>query len=209
MKTRSSVNPRAPLSRRLVAAAFAVAFASTLAGCTTQSGGLSDDYNQGDSGGNYISGDGTVVVVPTGNRGEAVAYAGTTDGGDDLSSDDLAGQVTVLNFWYAQCGPCRVEAPDLQKLHEQFGDDVAFVGVNVRDDAAGARSFAEKFGITYPSILDVGENDVVLAFAGDVPPNAVPTTLLIDKEGRVAARFSGAIASPSSVSDVLDDLLAE
>jgi thiol-disulfide isomerase/thioredoxin len=203
------VNPRTPLVRRLVSAAIAVAVAAALAGCTPQSGSIADDYNQGDDGGNYISGDGLTVVIPADNRGDAVAYGGTTEEGDDLSSDDLAGQVTVLNFWYAQCGPCRTEAPDLQKLHEQFGDGVAFVGVNVRDDAAGARSFAEKFGITYPSILDVGSNDVVLAFAGDVPPNAVPTTLLIDKQGRIAARFSGAIASPSSVADVLDDLLAE
>jgi thiol-disulfide isomerase/thioredoxin len=191
----------------LMAAALVACLA--LAGCTAQSSSLADDYNKGDNGGNYISGDGNTVVIAAGKRTDAIDFAGASDADSTISSADLAGQVVLVNFWYAGCGPCRSEAQDLEALHEQFGDRVAFVGVNTADGAAVARSFAEKFGVTYPSILDLEDNDVVLAFAGDVPPNAVPTTLLLDKQGRVAARFSGAISSPDVVSSVLDDLLAE
>lgn len=197
-----SVNGR-PLAALVIAAAL------LMTGCTSQSDGLSADYQQGDDGGNYVSGDGTMVVIAADQRGSAVDFAGPTDAEQTLSSDDLRGSVVVLNFWYAQCGPCRVEAPDLVKLHADYADaGVQFVGVNVRDGIDEARTFADKFGIVYPSILDVDDNDVVLAFAGDVPPNAVPTTLIIDQEGRVAARISGAIQSPTAVAAVIDDLLA-
>jgi thiol-disulfide isomerase/thioredoxin len=194
---------------RAVATAALLVATLALAGCTAQAESLANDYNQGDNGGNYISGDGNTVVIGAAKRGAPVEFSGESDADAPISSTDLAGQVVLVNFWYAGCGPCRSEAKDLEALHEKYGDQVAFVGVNTSDGAAVAHSFAEKFGVTYPSILDVADNDVVLAFAGDVPPNAVPTTLLLDKEGRVAARFSGAIESPDVVSTVLDDLLAE
>ncbi len=199
---------RSVTGRRLTVLVIAAALALT--GCTPQADGLSSDYQQGDDGGNYVSGDGTMVVIAADQRGPAVDFSGDTDAEQTLSSDDLRGGVVVLNFWYAQCGPCRVEAPDLVALHDEYADaGVQFVGVNVRDGIDEARTFADKFGIVYPSILDVDDNDVVLAFAGDVPPNAVPTTLVIDQEGRVAARISGAIQSPTAVAAVIDDLLAE
>lgn len=180
-----------------------------LTGCTSQGSQLADDYKAG-AGGGYVSGDGTVRVVAEGERDAAIAFAGDTDTGESVSSDDLTGRVVVLNFWYAACPPCRTEAPDLVALAEGYADDdVDFLGVNVQDSAATARSFAARFGIPYPSILDAAENDVQLAFAGEVPPNAVPTTLVIDRQGRVAARFSGLIQSPSTLGDVIDDALAE
>lgn len=203
MKTRPSL---------LVVAVATALTLTALAGCTSQAEGLAGDYQQGDDGGNYVSGDGTMIVIPAENRGEPVPFAGDTEQGDAVSSDDFAGRVLVLNFWYATCGPCRTEAPDLVALHDQFADAdaaVDFLGVNLRDGADEALTFADKFGIPYPSILDATDNDVVLAFAGAVPPNAVPTTLVIDTQGRVAARISGAIQSPSSVATVVDDLLAE
>jgi peroxiredoxin len=196
------VNPRTATARFIALARIAVpavALALVLAGCSGQGDRLADDYR-----------DGSVVTIAPDDRAAAVSFAGTTDVGDAVSSADLAGEVVVLNFWYAACGPCREEAADLEALNQQFADQgVRFIGVNVEDTAATAQAFAAAHGVTYPSILDSADNSVLLAFAGDVPPNATPTTLVIDQQGRVAARFSGQISSPSLVADVIDGLLTE
>ncbi len=206
-----SPSRRAPLRHGAARVAALVLVAGlALAGCTSPSSDLVDDYNAGDAGGDYISGDGAVTTIAPENRGAPVDFGGDTDTGDVISSDDLRGRVVVVNFWYAACPPCRVEAPDLERLHQTFLDDeVSFVGVNVSDQADTARTFAEQHGVTYPSILDVADNSVLLAFAGQVSANAVPTTLVIDREGRVAARFSGIISSPSLVEQIVDETLAE
>lgn len=194
--------------RRARAAGLALIAALALAGCTPQAGGLLDDYNRGDAGGDYISGDGTTTAILPANRGEPISFAGPTDTGADFSSDP--GGVTVVNFWYADCPPCRIEAPDLEALHQEYlGPEVTFVGVNVRDDAARAQSFAAEFDVSYPSIIDAASNDVQLAFAGTVAPNAVPTTLVLDRQGRVAARISGIVSDPGLLARFIDDALAE
>ena len=183
------------------------ALALALAGCSAP--GVSADYD-GSAGGEYISGDGTTHYWPEDQRGAPIEFAGPTDGGETLSSDDLAGEVALVNFWYASCGPCRTEAADLNDLYAEYADqDVAFVGVNIRDDAANAQSFAKDFEVLYPSILDVADNAVTLAFSTPAPPTTTPTTFLLDKQGRVAARFTSAIQSPSVVAAMIDDLLAE
>jgi peroxiredoxin len=111
-----------------------------------------------------------------------------------LDSTALAGQVVVMNWWYVACAPCRAEAPDLAKLSEEFEDQgVQFVGVNVRDTAETALAFDRRFNITFPSVMDAQSGAVSLAFNGVVSPQAVPTTLVIDKEGRVSARILGRI----------------
>ncbi|NBR62312.1 MAG: TlpA family protein disulfide reductase, partial [Actinobacteria bacterium] len=99
--------------------------------------------------------------------------------------------VTVLNFWYASCTPCRVETPDLVSLSDEFKNKAQFVGVNVRDSADTANAFRKTFKVNFPTIIDVNSGSVVLAFTGVVSPSAVPTTLVIDRQGRVAARILG------------------
>lgn len=183
----------------------ALALAAALAGCSAP--GVSAEYEPG--GGEYVSGDGTTHFWPTDERGEPIAFAGETESGDTLSSDELAGQVVLVNFWYASCGPCRTEVLDLNDLYDEYGDQVAFVGVDIRDSAAQAQSFMDEFEVQYPSILDVNDNAVTLAFATPAPPTTTPTTYLLDAQGRVAARFTSAIQSPSVVAAMLDDLLAE
>jgi thiol-disulfide isomerase/thioredoxin len=187
------------------AIAVAAAVALLLAGCSANDP-LAEQYQEG-SGQGYISGDGT-VELPAGQRGDPVAFEGTTVEGDALSSADLAGEVVVVNFWYAGCPPCRVEAPFLASLSEEYAD-VAFVGVNTRDYADQARIFEQDNGIGYPSILDVDTAGVQLAFAGSVAPNAVPTTLVLDREGRVAARISGVIEDDGILAAMIDRVLAE
>ncbi|MEQ1736618.1 MAG: TlpA disulfide reductase family protein [Rhodoglobus sp.] len=187
----------------LLAAALALVVA--LAGCSAP--GISAEYEPG--GGEYVSGDGTTHFWPAGERGEPIDFAGETESGETLSSADLAGQVVLINFWYASCGPCRTEVLDLNDMYDEYSGDVAFVGVDIRDSAAQAQSFMDEFGVEYPSILDVSDNAVTLAFAAPAPPTTTPTTYLLDAEGRVAARFTSAIQSPSVVAAMIDDLLAE
>jgi thiol-disulfide isomerase/thioredoxin len=195
------------VKRALLSAAAAVAALTLLAGCSTDP--LADQYSQGTTK-NYISGEGTISEIKAADRGEPVSFESVTDSGDDVSSADYAGKVLVLNFWYAGCPPCRVEAPELEQVNQAFqGQDVAFLGVNVRDQPAQSLSFAETLGVTYPSVIDADNGNLLLAFAGTVAPNAVPTTLVIDKKGRVAARFLGAIDGPSSLRTIINDTLAE
>jgi thiol-disulfide isomerase/thioredoxin len=188
-------------------AGLVVASALLLAGCSNDP--LADQYLSGD-GKNYIAGDGTVTEVDAGSRQQPVEFAGTTAEGNAVSQKDYEGQVVVLNFWYASCAPCRVEAPDLAKLSAKYdGKGASFLGVNVRDSAATANSFEREFGVSYDSILDVSTRDVLSAFAGQVPPSAVPTTLVLDGQGRVAARISGQVPSATTLADIVDDVLAE
>lgn len=194
-------------TRRLVVA-IAIASAVVLTGCTANED-LADQYRSGNGQG-YISGDGAYTVIAEADRGEPIEFEGVIETGDAVSSDDYRGEVLVVNFWYAACPPCRLEAPDLEALSQQFAPDgVRFLGVNIYDQAPTAMSFAEEFGVTYPSILDVNDGSVRLAFAGQVAPNAVPTTLVLDQQGRVAARISGVISEPSVLRSMITDVLAE
>lgn len=193
--------------RRALAAAAAVLIVAGLAGCTADP--LAEQYSSGSTQ-NYISGDGSVTTIAPENRDEPVSFEGVTTEGDAIGSDDFAGEVVVINFWYAACPPCRVEAPDLEKLHLSLeGDGASFLGVNVRDQADTARTFEQETGVTYPSVIDANDGNLLFAFAGTVAPNAVPTTLVIDKQGRVAARILGQVESPSALDTIIRDTIAE
>ena len=176
---------------KLVAALAIVSVAVTFSGCTNDP--LADQFRSGDNK-NYIAGDGTVTEFAEGNRPKAAAWGGTTESGEVLSSSQLDGVVTVINFWYASCAPCRAEIPDLVSLQDEFlVDGVQFIGVNVRDTAETALAFDRKFKVNFPSIIDAKTGTVVLAFTGVVTPQAVPTTLVIDADGNVSARVLGRI----------------
>ena len=190
--------------RRLIPAAAVLLL---LAGCSADP--LAAQYESGTNQ-NYISGDGTLTLIAPDDRGDPIAYTSETDAGEPVSNTDYEGEVVVINFWYAACPPCRVEAPDLEALHQAFdGEGASFLGVNVRDQAATAANFEKEFGITYPSVIDTNDGNVLFAFAGTVAPNAVPTTLVIDKQGRVAARFLGLIEEPSTLKTIIAETIAE
>jgi len=115
-----------------------------------------------------------------------------------------------VNFWFAGCPPCRVEAEDLEALHRDFqADGVHFIGVNILDGPETARTFAEEFGVTYPSLMDANSGLVRLSFAGEASPNAVPTTLVLDRQHRVAARVNGLITDVDLLETMITDVLAE
>lgn len=191
--------------RRSGIGAIALALVVALAGCSNDP--LADQYADG-SGQGYISGDGAYTELAPAERDAPVEFSGVDETGSPISSDDFAGSVYVVNFWYASCPPCRSEASDLKALSEQY-TDVPFLGVNISDSADVALAFAKKFEIEYPSVIDANSASVQLAFAGSVAPNAVPTTLVVDAEGRVAARISGIIRDPSILAAMIDSVVAE
>ena len=189
-------------------AAVAASAALVLSGCTS-SDGLAAQYRAG-TGQNYIAGDGTVSEFAADNRGAPVDFSGTLADGSPVSSKDYAGDVLVVNFWYAGCPPCRVEAPFLESLYQKYkGKGVDFLGVNLYDTESTAASFEKDKGVTYPSVLDRDTGSVLLAFSKTVPPKATPTTLVIDKKGRVAARILGALPDASTLNSLISDAVAE
>ena len=153
---------------------------------------LADQFRAGDNK-NYIAGDGTVTEFAVENRPSFAPFSGVTESGQMLSSSAFQGKVVVINWWYAACAPCRAEATDLADLSREFAGEAEFVGVNVRDTAETALAFDRTFGIEYPSLMDSQTGEVSLAFTGVVSPQAVPTTLVIDKNGKVASRILGRI----------------
>lgn len=162
-----------------------------LTGCTTDP--LAEQFRSGDNK-NYIAGDGTVTEFANGSRPKAANWSGVSESGENISSTQLTGVITVMNFWYAGCAPCRVEMPELIELQEEFlSDGVQFIGVNVRDSAETSLAFARRIGMNFPSIMDAKTGSVVLSFTGIVTPQAVPTTIVIDSEGNISARVLGRI----------------
>lgn len=168
-------------------ASLSLLFAS---GCASDP--LADQFRAGDNK-NYIAGDGTVTEFAVENRPSFAPFSGVTESGQMLSSSAFQGKVVVINWWYAACAPCRAEATDLADLSREFAGEAEFVGVNVRDTAETALAFDRTFGIEYPSLMDSQTGEVSLAFTGVVSPQAVPTTLVIDKNGKVASRILGRI----------------
>jgi len=195
------------VNRRRLIAAVVAGLALVTVSCSTPNESLAQQYENGSEEG-YISGDGSTVEIPAANRDEPVTFEATLDTGETVSSSDFDGSVYVVNFWYSSCPPCRLEAPDLVQLSAEY-TDVPFLGVNVSDTAETSRTFATEFSVPYASVVDAKTAGVQLAFAGSVPPNAVPTTLVVDRDGRVAARISGLIRDPSILAAMMDSVIAE
>lgn len=197
-----------PRTRRTRTAVALLLAAAVLTGCAADDS-LAQQYRDGNEKG-YIAGDFQVVEIPETERGDPVVFEGVTETGDTVTSDDYRGGVLVVNFWYAACGPCIVEAPLLEEVWQDYQDQgVAFLGVNTYDQPATALSFARDNNVTYPSVIDVNDGQVKLAFAQLTPIQATPTTLVIDRYGRVAARIIGQLASASILATLVADTLAE
>jgi len=194
---------RVPL---LVAALLGIG--GLLAGCGSDQVTAGDRVDaQGVSEQGYVSGDGAITIVAEADRVPAPELTGATlDGGTFTLSDHL-GEVVVLNVWASWCAPCRAEADDLQAVWSQVqGGGVQFVGLNTRDSQAAASAFVDRFGVTYPIVLDT-DGSKQLLFHESLPPAAIPSTLVIDAEGRVAARAIGEV-DRSALLGLIEPLLA-
>lgn len=187
--------------------ALAIALSVVLAGCSSGNDSLSKQYGNGTTQ-NYISGDGAVTEVAADKRTDAVDFSATTSDGETISAKALRGKVVVLNFWYASCPPCRAEAKYLNKVHAAYTDkNVQFIGVNVRDQKATAAAFERTFKVDYPTVLDQRTGTMQLAMSGQIAPNAVPATIVLDSKGRVAARVLGAVDGTSILDTLVSDEL--
>lgn len=168
----------------------------TLTGCSGLEG-------TGDKG--YVTGDGTVSLVEVADRGEPVELTGEGLDGEALDLADFRGKVTVMNVWGAWCVQCRVEMPDLIEAEARTRDVAHFVGINVRDGStAQAKSFMRKQGFTYPSFYSP-DGKALLPFHDTIPPSAIPSTVVLDAEGRVAAAIIGVLPSATTLVGVVEE----
>ena len=185
----------------IVAVGIVIGLVAALAGCAPEESGAGDVVGQG-----YVSGDGSVQTYDVGDRKGPVAIEGTDFEGEDVDTADWAGDVVVVNTWYASCAPCRAEAPDLVDLASSK-EGVQFLGINTEDEAGAAQAFQRTFEVPYPSVED-RSGAVIAGLAGVVPLQAVPTTVILDQEGYVAARVVGQ-AEVAALEALIDDVLAE
>jgi len=150
----------------------------------------------------FIAGNGVAIFIPQADRKPAPAVSGPTLDGKNFTAE--SGKVLVLNVWASWCSPCRAEAPALEELSTSH-PEVQFLGVLTRDSLVAARAFVNRFGITYPSLTD---DAILLKFHGQLTPNAIPTTLIIDSKGKIAARISGEITY-SALEDLIKRVKSE
>jgi thiol-disulfide isomerase/thioredoxin len=142
----------------------------------------------------FISGDGRITFIEKSNREAAPTLSGMTLKGVNYSYSGKG--VAVVNVWASWCAPCRAEAPTLTALSTKYSD-VPFIGVLTRDNPASAEAFERKFAIPYPTLID---DAVLIGFRNTLPANAIPSTVVLDKNGLVAGRISGAITVASLTS---------
>lgn len=107
-----------------------------------------------------------------------------------LAMSELAGTPAVVNFWATWCAFCVEEMPDLEAAHQQLGDAVRFLGVDVQDSADRAADFVAEVGVSYPSVEDVDRS-----FFTAVEGRGMPTTLLVDAEGAIRYRHTGPLTT--------------
>lgn len=156
----------------------------------------------------YLGSSGQLTRIPPDQRTVVPVVSGQALGGDGtVSTADYAGQVVVINVWGSWCPPCRQEAPDLQAAAVETEGTAQFVGITVKDySPAQAEAFVRAYDITYPSIYDP-TGAVLLPLAGDLPPSAIPSTLILDRQGRLAVRVLAQVSRITLV-DMVEEVAA-
>src|SRR5215207_2657735 len=189
------------VSRRFLAG-LAASVSMLLTGCTATSG---DDPSPGAGQAGYPQSQRNLTRVAPEQRKLLPEISGPALGAEStLSSRDYPGKVVVINVWGSWCAPCRSEAPELQAASEQTKESAQFLGITSKDyDPAPALAFTRAFSITYPSIFDP-TGRVLLDFAGVLPPSAIPSTMIVDSDGRLAARVLGPISRTNLVGMIND-----
>ncbi|MBA2716556.1 MAG: redoxin domain-containing protein [Propionibacteriales bacterium] len=169
-------------------------------------GSASSDAKQGAiaSGANVKPG---LDIYAVNERSEMPELTGTTLDGDPFTLSNLAGNIVVINVWGSWCGPCRAETPDLVRLSRKFDDQqVRFVGIDTRDNLSSATAFVGKFKVPYPSIFD-DDGRALLPLRHIIPSAVIPSTVVVDPQGKVAARIIGPVTY-NTLNGLLEDELA-
>lgn len=196
-----------PTPRRGTLVPLLLALGLLLGGCTSGGGGDSSSGSAQSGTFDFTGNTPLGEVIPRDSRQTAPEFSGEYLDETPFRSTDLAGDIVVLNFWGSWCGPCRVESPDFQAVYADVAaSGVQFLGVDVKDQRQLAQAFMDDLGVEYPSLFDP-RGEVALAFRG-FPANVVPSTILLDREGRVAAVYV-AVVPQDDLRRALDALLAE
>lgn len=174
-------------------AAFLI-LALTLTGCS--GGGTSSNEES------FVSGDGSTTFIKISDRKIAPTISGLTLSGTQYTY--TKDKVAVVNVWASWCAPCRAEAPTLAALANKY-TDVAFIGILTRDNPATAEAFQRRFKLPYPTVID---DSILIGFKGSLPANAIPSTVILDKKGKVAARISGTV-TVAALSDLIEKVSKE
>lgn len=196
------------VSRRRVMVVASVSALVALGGCSSDPNSIAEQAKRGDQKG-YIAGNGAIEQIPADQRLEPVTLEGETLDGRRWSSESERGkQVVVVNTWGSWCAPCIKEIPDLQKVWtdvQAAGQPVQFMGINFREGPERGAALAKSQQMTYPSLSDQA-GTLILAF-GRQAPATTPSTLILDREGRVAARANG-VVSATTLQGLIDDVLS-
>ena len=191
-------------SRAGLLTTVALAAALTLTACG--SGGT----NGGSGQTGFVTDAGGISTVERAHRKEGPKLAGETLDGAKLDVASFRGKVVVLNIWGSWCPPCRQEAPNFTKVAKDTADQgVQFVGINTRDRSKGpARAFEKDYGVPYPSLYDPAGRLMLRFPKGTLNPQAIPSTIVLDRKGRIAARSLKAL-SAADLRKMIKPLIAE
>ncbi|WP_406477507.1 TlpA family protein disulfide reductase [Streptomyces platensis] len=197
--------PRRLTSRRrvaLLAAGTAVA-ALTLSAC-------GDGASGGSAQTRFVQGKNGVDTVKKDQRQPAPELSGETTTGKKLDVADYKGKVVILNVWGSWCGPCIAEAPNFSKVANETKDKgVQFLGINTRDsEKSQATSFEEEHKVPYPSLFDPTGRLMLRFPKGSLNPQSIPSTIAIDRHGKIAARSIGPLAE-DDLRKMVEPLIAE
>jgi thiol-disulfide isomerase/thioredoxin len=196
---------RASRRRFTLLAVTAVAGAMALSACGGDGGKTGGGGNT-----NFVTGSGGISTVPKSERKDAPKLDGTTLDGKQLDVADYKGKVVVLNAWGSWCGPCRAEARHFAKVAKDTRDQgVQFIGINTRDSQKSlAVNFEKDYGITYPSLFDPTGKLILRFPKGTLSLKAIPSTVVIDRDGKLAARTLTAL-DETKLREMIDPLIAE
>ncbi len=198
---------RKSVVRKLTVVIAVGALSLVVSACSTDANSIAAQAKSGDGKG-FISGDGSIERVALDLRSAPLNLSGTTLEGTSWRVADAKDKVLVLNVWGTWCGPCVAESPHLQRVWSELsaaGKPVQFMGINYRDSVETAAAFLRANKVTYPSLEDDGGR-TLLALRGKA--NATPTTLILDRRGRIAARVSGPV-TVTILTGLVDDVLGE
>lgn len=169
--------------------------------------GCSSLQGAGDKG--YVTGDRQLSVVAAADRGEPIELTGEGLDGEALSLADLRGQVAVVNLWGAWCADCRIEQDDLNEAARETDDIASFVGIDIRDASVdNARAYVRNHDVPYPSFYSP-DGKALVPFAGTLTAYAVPSTVVLDADGRIAASILGRLPSKQTLVDVVRETAEE
>ncbi|MZD10008.1 redoxin domain-containing protein [Streptomyces sp. SID5785] len=198
--------PRTPATPRRAAVLATGAAVAALVLSACGSGGTSGGGNNT----NFVTSSGGISTVAKDDRHDAPELTGKDLDGKPLNTADYKGKVLVINVWGSWCPPCRAEAKYFAKVaKESDAEDVQFLGIDTRDPQTGqAIAFEKDYGIPYPSFYDPSGKLLLRFEKGTLNPQGIPNTLVIDRDGKIAARSLKAL-NETSLHKLIDPVIAE